>query len=104
MEGIYDRCIAFIIKEMKEFIAFLESLLGRKMDWDKLDETIRLTEEICRVWHEINELRKAESCPMHSRDFWSSMAPGLYLIGDLEDTLKRYRDMYNEVKYRVDSA
>ena len=103
MEGVYNRCIAFIIKEMKEFIAFLERLLGRKMDWDKLDETIRLTEEICRVWHEINELRKAEPCPMHSRDFWSSMAPGLYLIGDLKDTLKRYRDMYDEVKYRVDN-
>ena len=103
MEGVYDRCINFIVEELRAFIAFLENLLGRKMDWDKLDEAIRITEEICRVWHEINELRKAEPCPMHSRDFWSSMVPALFLLGDLKDTLKCYRDMYDEVKGRVDS-
>ena len=103
MEGVYDRCINFIVEDLREFITFLERLLGKRMNWDKLDETMRLTEEICRVWHEISELRKAKPCPMHSRDFWSSMAPGLFLLGDLKDTLKCYRDMYDEVKRRVDN-
>ena len=103
MEGVYDRSVDFLIKELREFINFLERLLGKKLDWDKLDENVRLTEDICRVWHETNELRKAEPCPMHSRDFWSSMVPALFLLGDLEDTLRCYRDLYDEVKDRVDN-
>ena len=93
LEGARERYVKFISKELTEFISFLERMLGKKMDWDKLDETVRLAEEICRVWHEINELRKARPCPMHSRDFWSSMVPGLFLMGDLEETLKLYQDL-----------
>ncbi|MFC1939514.1 2-hydroxyacyl-CoA dehydratase subunit D [Chloroflexota bacterium] len=104
MEGAHERYVKFVVKELNGFIAFLERMLGRKMEWEKLDETIRLTEEICRVWHEINELRKARPCPMHSRDFWSSMVPGLFLMGDLKDTLKCYQDLYQEVRERVDNS
>ncbi len=103
MEGAHERYVSFVVKELTEFITFLERMLGREMDWDKLGETIRLTEEICQVWHEINELRKARPCPVHSRDFWSSMVPVLFLMGDLKDTLKCYQDMYREVKARVDN-
>jgi len=104
MEGANDRYVKFISRELTEFIAYLERLFDKKMDWDKLDETVRLTEEIGRVWHNINELRKARPCPMHSRDFWSSMVPGLFLMGDLKETLKLYQDLYDEVKERVDNG
>ncbi len=104
MEGAHERYVSFVVEELREFISYLERLLGRQMDWDKLDETVRLTEEICGVWHDINELRKARPCPMHSRDFWSSMVPGLFLMGDPKETLQGYRDLYAEVKERVDNG
>jgi len=104
MEGAHERYVKFIAEELREFISFLERMLGRKMDWDRLDETVRLTEQITGVWHGINELRKARPCPMHSRDFWSSMVPGLFLMGDLNETLKGYQDLYAEVKGRVDNG
>lgn len=100
-KDIQERSIKFMMKELREFVVFLERLLGKKMNWNKLDETTRDVEEVCRVWYEINEMRKAKPCPMHSRDFWSVMAPALFLAGDLKDTLKCYQDMYNEVKDRV---
>ena len=103
MEGVYEESINFLVKHLREFVAFLERLLGKKMDWDRLDEIVHDTEEANRVWHEANELRKAKPCPMHARDFWSAMPPSLFLMGDVKDTLKLYRDLYHEVKYNVDN-
>jgi len=103
MDGVYDRCIKLMVNELREFVEFLEGLFGVKMDWDRLAETVHHMEEMNRVWHEINELRKARPCPMHSRDFWSAMTPSLFLAGDPRDSLHLYRDMYHEVKNRVDN-
>jgi len=104
MDDAYERYVQFIAGELREFIGFLEKMLDRKMDWDRFDETVRLTEQILGVWHGINELRKAQPCPMHSRDFWSSMVPGLFLMGDLKETLKGYQALYDEVQERVDNG
>ncbi len=103
MEGAYEHNISFMVEELKEFVAFLERLLGRKMDWGKLDELINDTIEMNRVWHEVNELRKARPCPMHARDFWSSMPASLYLAADPKKTKDLYQKMYDEVKDRVDN-
>ena len=103
IEGYYDAMVKLGVKHLRDFVAFVEGMVGKKMDWDKLDKTANLMIEVNRVWHEVNELRKARPCPMHSRDFWSAMPAALFLAGDLEDSLRLYQDMYNEVKDRVDS-
>lgn len=103
IEGYYDRMVDLGVKHLSDFVVFVEGMVGKKMDWDKLDKTANLMIEINRVWHEVNELRKAKPCPMHSRDFWSAMPAALFLAGDLEDSLRLYWDMYKEVKDRVDS-
>ena len=103
MEGAYERDINFMVEELREFVAFLERLVNKKMDWDKLEELIDATVEMNRIWYEINELRKVKPCPMHSRDFWSSMPASLYVAGDPKETIKLYRNMYDEVKDRIDN-
>ena len=103
LEGAYKQAIGFMAKELREFVTFLEHLLGKKMDWDKLDEVTNDLIEINRVWYEINELRKARPCPMHSRDFWTCMNASLYPTGDSKVSLKLYQDMYDEVKSRVEN-
>ena len=103
MEGGRERDISFLIEELREFIAFLEHLLDKKMNWDTLEELANNTVEMNRVWHEVNELRKARPCPMHSRDFWSSMPASLYMAADPRATAGLYRNMYDEVKHMVDS-
>ena len=103
MEGSYERMVDLGVKHARDFVTFVERMLGKKMDWDKLSETVDLMIEISQVWHETNELRKVKPCPMHSRDFWSSMPPALFLMGDLKDSLQCYQDMYAEVKDRVNN-
>jgi len=102
-QGLYQRNIDFMVKELRQFVKFLEHVLAKKMDWDKLDETVHDLEEIGRVWHESNELRKAIPCPMHSRDFWSCMNGVTNPTGDLKKKLGLYRDLYDEVEDRVEN-
>jgi len=103
MEGAYEHIINFMVGELEEFVHFLERLLGKKMDWDKLDEVTNDMIEITRLWYEINQLRKTRPCPMHSRDFWSCMTMSLYPTGNLKESQELYRKMYDEVKERVDN-
>ena len=103
MEGSYERMVDLGVKHLKDFVAFVEAKVGRKMDWDKLEETVDLMIEINRLWHEANELRKASPCPMHSRDFWSAMPAALFLAGDLKDSLQCFQNMYDEIKDRADN-
>jgi benzoyl-CoA reductase/2-hydroxyglutaryl-CoA dehydratase subunit BcrC/BadD/HgdB len=101
-DGTQKHIIEFMVKELREFIAFLEHLVGKKMDWDKLDEVVNDLIEMNRVWHEVNELRKAKPCPMHSRDFWSCMPASLYVAEDPGKTAVLYRNLYDEVKEKID--
>jgi len=103
VEGTYERDIKFMVEELREFVTFLERMLGKKMDWDKLEEMMEDTIEMNRVWYEVNQLRKAKPCPMHSRDFWSCMPASLYMAGNPKETAELYRKMYDEVKGRVDN-
>ena len=100
-KGAYEQDIKFMVAGLKEFVNFLEHLLGKKMDWDKLDETINDFIAINHVWHEINELRKARPGPMHSRDFWTGMTASLYPGGDTKESLRLYHDLLAEMKDRV---
>ena len=102
MDGAYEHNIAFMVKELREFIDFLERLLGKKLDWDKLEEIIADIFEMNRIWYETNELRKVKPCPMHSRDFWTCMTGCLYPAGDLKALIRLYGDLYEEIKERVD--
>jgi len=103
IEGASEAMVNMGVKHLKDFVAFVERILGKKMDWSRLDETVDLMIEVNRVWYEVNELRKAKPCPMHSRDFWSAMPAALFLAGDLKDSLHLYQNMYQEVKDRVDN-
>ncbi|MFC2017038.1 2-hydroxyacyl-CoA dehydratase [Chloroflexota bacterium] len=103
MEGAYEHNINFMVEELREFVAFLERLLGKKMDWAKLAEIVDDIVELNRVWYEINELRKVRPCPMHSRDFWTCMNASLYPSGDVKASIDLYQKLYDEVKYRVDN-
>jgi benzoyl-CoA reductase/2-hydroxyglutaryl-CoA dehydratase subunit BcrC/BadD/HgdB len=99
--GIHEENIGHKVKELERFIAFLENLLGKKIDMDRLAEYVENQEKVFQLWWEINELRKATPCPMHSRDFWTLMVPGYYMTSDKE-ALNLYQQVYDEVKARVD--
>ena len=101
--GVHEQNIQHKVKELEQFIRFLEQLLGKKMDMGLLEEYVDNQEKVFKIWWEINDLRKAVPCPMHSRDFWTLMVPGYYMTADKE-ALDLYQQVYDEVKARVDDG
>jgi benzoyl-CoA reductase/2-hydroxyglutaryl-CoA dehydratase subunit BcrC/BadD/HgdB len=102
-EGDYEGNVRFLVSELKQFVTFLEKLLGRKMNWDKLEFTGGGTNEINRLRWEINRLREARPGPMHTRDFWTVMSAALYRgAADPTVIIEGHKKMYDEVQYRVE--
>jgi benzoyl-CoA reductase/2-hydroxyglutaryl-CoA dehydratase subunit BcrC/BadD/HgdB len=84
-------------------VYFLERLLGKKMDWDKLSELLDSQDKVFRIWWEINELRKAKPGPLHSRDFYTCMISTMFLAQEKE-ALEGSEAVLEEVKARVDGG
>jgi benzoyl-CoA reductase/2-hydroxyglutaryl-CoA dehydratase subunit BcrC/BadD/HgdB len=102
LPGHKEKTIQFITDHLKEFVAFLEKLLDKKMDWDRLEEIVDQTFKTLHLAHEVDLLRKTVPSPMVAQDFWSIMIPHLYLPYDPE-AYEFYKKVYDEVKYRVDN-
>ncbi|MBU1184678.1 MAG: 2-hydroxyacyl-CoA dehydratase family protein [Proteobacteria bacterium] len=103
LQDVHKVNVEYMAVELQGFIAFLENLLKKKLDRDKLETMLNNQEKVFEVWWKINELRKAKPCPMHARDFWTMMVPCFYMAYDPE-TLAVYQQVYNEVKARVDNG
>jgi benzoyl-CoA reductase/2-hydroxyglutaryl-CoA dehydratase subunit BcrC/BadD/HgdB len=103
-EGAYERNVAFLVKGLREFAAYLEKLLGKKLDWTRFEADVDSAIELNRIWYQINQLRKARPGPMHSRDFWSSMSGSTLNTTNPQAIIELYRKMYIEVKERADKG
>jgi benzoyl-CoA reductase/2-hydroxyglutaryl-CoA dehydratase subunit BcrC/BadD/HgdB len=96
------KSIRFMVNHLKKFVSFLEGLLGKKMDWDRLEEIVDMALKTLRLAHEVDLLRQAVPSPMVSQDFWAIMLAHFYLPYDPE-AYKFYQRVYDEVKNRVDN-
>ncbi|MFC1921190.1 2-hydroxyacyl-CoA dehydratase subunit D [Chloroflexota bacterium] len=101
MEGVHDREVAFMVKELKAFGEFLEKIVGRKIDWAKFEEDVDTTMMMDKAWYEVNELRNAIPGPMHSRDFWSSMTASILRTTNPGKVAELYSQMRDELKERI---
>ena len=99
---VRDYHIKYQVDQYKRLIEFLERETGKKMDWDRLAETVDIGERTWRLWWETYELRKNRPCPMPSQDHFSVIVPAMYLTG-LREALDFYQGLYDEIKYRVDN-
>jgi benzoyl-CoA reductase/2-hydroxyglutaryl-CoA dehydratase subunit BcrC/BadD/HgdB len=102
--GTDDRSVKFLVSQLREFVNFLEQLLGRKMNWDKLDEVARGLAGINRLRWEINRLRKAHPGPMHSKDLWSSITAAFFRGSESKAILDGFGKMLEEVKQRAETG
>ncbi|MFC2017591.1 2-hydroxyacyl-CoA dehydratase subunit D [Chloroflexota bacterium] len=94
--------IKYQTAQFQGLIDFLEEQLGRKFDYDKFCEIMRISLETMRMWQECYLLRKASPCPMPTQDHFSAMVPGYYILGT-QEALDFYRELYAEVKQRADN-
>lgn len=96
-----ESAVRMITSHLREFVSFLENILGQKMDWDRLEEIVDRTLKTLSLAYQVDLLRKAVPAPMVSQDFYAIMIPHLYLPYDPE-AYAFYQEVYAEVKHRVD--
>ena len=94
--------IKFIVHELRAFVAFLENLLGKKMDYDKLRLKVDQAFKMLGLAWKVDQLRKAVPSPMVAQDFWSLMLVHFYNAHDPE-AYEFCQRVYDEVKYKVDN-
>ncbi len=71
LDGPYwydEAALDYYTKEIYRGIAFMEKILGKKMDYDRLKMHVDLTNEAFRILGENNQLIKNVPCPRRSRD------------------------------------
>jgi benzoyl-CoA reductase/2-hydroxyglutaryl-CoA dehydratase subunit BcrC/BadD/HgdB len=56
-EDIQAYHVDYAVSEMHRLIAFLTEATGRKMDYDRLKETVELSDRACALWDEIMSYR-----------------------------------------------
>jgi benzoyl-CoA reductase/2-hydroxyglutaryl-CoA dehydratase subunit BcrC/BadD/HgdB len=100
--GNKEKNIRFIVSELREFVSFLENLLKKKLDYDKLSEMLSQSLKTLELAWKVDMLRKSVPSPMVAQDFWSVMIAHFYLPEDPE-SYAFYQRVYDEVKAKVDN-
>lgn len=97
---VQDYYVKYLTEELRGLVDFLEKHTNKKMDWDRLNDTIDLSNRTIQVWHDAYELRKAVPAPMPTEDAMNTMVPGHFWMGT-QQAFDFYQDLYNELKQRV---
>jgi bcr-type benzoyl-CoA reductase subunit B len=89
----------YVRRQIDEYIAFLETAVGAKMDPDRLAETGRLSMEGSMMWQRVLDLAKLKPAPISSFDAFFHLA----LIVTLRGTrvvVDYYRELIEEMEQR----
>ena len=65
-----ERAVEYLVRQTKEFITFMEELTGKKLDWDKVKESMKIANRSNELLERSANLRRHTPCPL----------PGLLLV------------------------
>ncbi|HQI01969.1 MAG TPA: 2-hydroxyacyl-CoA dehydratase family protein [Deltaproteobacteria bacterium] len=68
IENISRYHVDYAVSEMKRLIAFLEEATGRRLDMDRLRETVILSDRACELWDEIMAFRRYIPTPISASE------------------------------------
>ncbi|MFQ5924546.1 MAG: 2-hydroxyacyl-CoA dehydratase subunit D [Dehalococcoidia bacterium] len=100
---VREQYIKYNLAQLQGLVSFMEECLGRKMDWDKLDEIVRRGEKTYALWYDAYMLAgRAVPCPFPAEDSFNCFVPAYFMMGEVE-ALDFYQGLYDEIKYKVDN-
>jgi len=114
VEDVAGYYVKYIVKELRGLIAFLEKQTGKKMDYDRLAETVALAERTWDLIWETYEMRRATPTPMDTGDAMNTMVPMVFMMGtqeaydfylalkvELQGKIDRKEGVIEDEKYRL---
>ncbi len=97
---VQDYYVKYMTGELRNLVAFLERQTGRKLDIDRLAETVDLVDRTWNLVWETHELRRARPTPMGTGDVFNTMVPQVFMLGTRE-ALDFYTTLNRELKERI---
>ena len=98
-----ERSIKYLAEQFEDMIRFLERESGRKMDWDRLSNSLHYSQRMAELWGEVWELRKAVPTPMDNRRAWETNWINWFFYGTPEG-VKYWEVLRDELKERVEKG
>lgn len=95
--------IKFVEQQLKDAIARLEAFTGRKMDYDKLKEVMRISNETAAWWKKATDLACHVPSPLNGFDMFNYMATIVCLRGRREG-MELFRLWYEELKEKAEKG
>ena len=68
IENIQKHHLDYAVKEMHRLIEFLTLVTGKKLDYDRLKETVILSDKACALWDEIMTYRRLIPAPFSAAE------------------------------------
>ena len=90
----------YVKRQVEEYIAFLETHTGRKMDMDRMKEVGRLSMEGSRLWQEVLDTTVNKPAPMSCFDAFFHLALIVTLRGTPQ-VVEYYQTLLEELRERV---
>jgi len=90
----------YLVEELRGMIDFLETLAGRKMDWNKLAETVYYMDRQIELSRQIADLRKTVPTPFPPRRFFELLM-NHYLFSGQPQAIKYLETLKNEMMQDV---
>ncbi|MBL7120013.1 MAG: 2-hydroxyacyl-CoA dehydratase [Dehalococcoidia bacterium] len=76
----------YLVEELADMVRFLEEQSGRKMDWDRLSESVARMDRQIQLLREIGKLRQAVPSPFHPQGFLELLTIDYLFAGRPEAT------------------
>ena len=93
--------VEYVAEELRECVRFCEKVTGKKMDWDRLEAVVDLTDRTWNLFIEAYELRKAIPTPMDTGDAMNTMVPFTFNMGT-QEAYDFYLDLQRELKEKIE--
>jgi len=91
--------VKHIMEQLRGLVAFLEKNTGKKMNYDKLIETVDLADRTWNMIIDAYELRKATPCPMGTGDAMNTMVPMSFMMGT-QQAYDFFKELHDELKHK----
>jgi benzoyl-CoA reductase/2-hydroxyglutaryl-CoA dehydratase subunit BcrC/BadD/HgdB len=95
-----DEARKYVLKQIEEYIVFLEEACGKKMDHDKMKEVGKLSVEGQRLWQAVLDTAINKPAPLSAFDAFFHLALIVTLRGT-KQAVDYYRDLLEEMKQRI---
>ena len=98
-----DSAKQYVIRQIHEYIEFLETHCGKKADLDRMEEVGRLSVEATRLWQAVLDVAAHKPAPMTAFDAFFHLALIVTLRGT-RTCVDYYKGLLSEMKERIEQG